>query len=67
MYLEMQVIYEGVRLTNGEYYDHLTDEEIGIKYEDEIGIAHLLPWDSEYEQKIKAWKELPVKCQTKKS
>jgi len=60
-YIEQSVLYEGIRLTNGEYYNHLTDEQIGLKFEEEIDLSGVLPWDAEYENKIKEWKELPVK------
>ena len=55
-YIQHQAIYEGIRLTNDEYYEHLTNEKIEEKFGDEI-----LPWDHEYEEKFKAWKEQPVK------
>ena len=61
MHINMEVIYEGIRLTNGEYYDSLTDDELAEKFEDEIGLTGILPWDYEYAEKIKTWKEHPVK------
>jgi len=60
-YVKNKAVYEGIRLTNGEYYGHLTDEQLPCRLKDEIGITGVLPRDSEYEQKIKDWKELPVK------
>jgi len=61
-YIEQSVLYEGVRLTNGEYYGHLSDEELVEKFGDEIRAIGMV-----LSENLKIWKECPVKCQIKKS
>jgi len=55
-YIEQQVLYEGIRLTNGEYYDAIDDEKLLERFGDEILAVGM-----------KAWKECLVKCQKRKS
>jgi len=61
-YIEQSVLYEGIRLTNGEYYSHLSDEKLVEKFGDEIRAIGMV-----LSENLKIWKECPVKCATRKS
>jgi hypothetical protein len=65
-YISKSIVYEGVRLTNNEYYEGLTEKQLMQKFREEMrhyeGVLEMfdvLTADKK-QNAVKAWKEEPV-------